>query len=167
MVGGNPNPNQDQRGQFRAAKNIKTCAIQDWNGPTWMSLCRETEKNKGEKLWLQGFVLFLHKRHSTQWHECKMQPWVHHRKVQHSTGIHHYRFSRKSKCKTCKMFSVEWNFSLNPTSGLLKPEEWFKPEYSQLRWAVEVLESMGKTLLTLLMTFLLWKVNLLLTDIKS
>lgn len=45
------------------------------------------------------------------------------------------------------MFSVEWSFSLNPTSGLLKPEEWFKPEYSQLRWAVEELESMGKTLL--------------------
>lgn len=57
MGGGNPNPNQDQRGQFRAAKNIKTCAIQDRSGPTWMSLCRETEKNKGGKLLIAG-VLF-------------------------------------------------------------------------------------------------------------
>lgn len=76
-------------------------------------------------------------------------------KVQHSTGIVHYRFSRKSKCKTGKMFPVESSFSLSPTSSLLKPEQCFKPEYSQLRWATEAPESMGRLHLRLWMTFLL------------
>ena len=66
-------------------------------------------------------------------------------KVEHSTGLLHYRFSRKSKCKTGKMFPVESSFSLNPTSSLLKPEQRFKPEYSQLRWAVEVVNGEDST----------------------
>lgn len=73
--------------------------------------------------------------------------------VQHSIDTLHYRFSRKYKYKTSKMFPVE--SSLNPTPSALKSEECFKPEYSQFSYTDEVAESLRKTAFIPLISLLL------------